>query len=84
MRHEERQSRFGSLILIHPLRVEPVVAASARGVIERDAKIVVPKKPVESCPCILAPPLVSGNTISIKTCRNRAPGFHRLLIEAGF
>src|ERR1700686_1882102 len=64
--------------------MKAVAATASDGIVKRELQIIVAKKPVEGRPRFLAPTAVAGNKVCLKTCRNRARGFNRLLIEAGF
>src|ERR1039457_7674467 len=64
--------------------MQSVPAATGDGIIERNLQIVVAAEPVERRPGFAAPVAVAGCTVRLETRGDRAGGFNRLLIEAGF
>src|ERR1700745_3977979 len=83
-RHQERQSRFCSLVFIYALGVQTVSATTSGGIIQGNLQVIIPQEPVESGPGFLEPSILSGCTISLETRGHRSPGFKRLLVEARF
>jgi hypothetical protein len=74
---------FCSLVLIRPVGMETVTAASCCRIIQWLLEIVPSEKPFK-CPSRFFDPLfVSGVPEGLKTRRDRCLRFHRLLIEAG-
>src|ERR1700674_1310842 len=63
--------------------MQTISASACRRIIKRKLQIVVAKEPIEGRPSFAAPTAISGYTVCLQTCRNRASGFNRLLIEAG-
>src|SRR2546421_6604029 len=80
-RHQERQSRFCSLVFIHPLGVQTVSATTGGGIVLGNLQILVAKKSVECLPSLFEPTIIPGCTISFETRGNSSTGFHRLLVK---
>ena len=77
------KTRFRSLILVYPIRMQGV-AASARGrIIEWLPKIVASQKPLKAAARSPVPGPVSSQRVGFQTGGNHGVGFQRLLIEAG-
>src|SRR6266550_1493230 len=83
-RHQERQSRFCSLVFIHPLGVQTVSATTGGGIVQGNLQIIVAQEPVECRPSLFEPTIIPGCTISFETRGNSSTGFHRLLVKASF
>src|SRR5256885_978507 len=83
-RHQERQSRFCSLVFIHPLGVQTVSATTGGGIVQGNLQIIVAQEPVECRPSLFEPTIIPGCTISFETRGNSSTGFHRLLVKTRF
>ena len=64
--------------------MQAVPAAAGDGIVKRKLQIVVAQEPVESRPGFAAPAAVASYAVRLQTRGDRAGGFNRLLIEAGF
>src|ERR1700716_3754407 len=63
--------------------MQTISASPGSRIVKRNLQIVVAKEPVEGRPGFAAPMAISGYTVCLQTCRNRASGFKGLLIETG-
>ena len=52
---QERERRFGALVLIRPIDVQPVATAAGRWVVEPVLQMVLPEEPVERPPRVCWP-----------------------------
>src|SRR5208282_2825859 len=63
--------------------MQAVSTTTGGRIVQSYLKIVVPQKPIERGPRLLAPTALSGSTVGLQACRNDRTGFNRLLIETG-
>src|ERR1700686_4034218 len=78
--HQEGQSRFGSLVFISPVRMQPVSTTACGRIVECDLKIVVSQEPIERAPRLFAPAALSRRPIGLQESRHLRAGFPRLLV----
>src|SRR5262245_32049432 len=81
-RLEKRERRLRAAVLVRSIGVQPVPAGAGRGVVERDAEVVVAEEPVEGAVRLLTPLAVAGRAQRFEGGGDRRLRLHRLLIEA--
>ena len=64
--------------------MQAVAAASGDRIIKRKLQVIVAEEPVESRPGFDASATLPSDAVRLQTGRDRASGFKRLLVEAGF
>jgi len=82
-RQEERQRGFGALILAQPIHMQAIATTTGAGIVEGEAQIISPEKPLERAACFRDPEQVARGVIRLDAggyCRLRLDG---LLIELG-
>src|SRR6478672_8274196 len=81
-RKQERQGRFGALILVDPVRLEAIVARPSRGVDERDAEVIASEEPIEDSLRLYVPVYVFRLSEGSEAGSDCRVGFNGLLIKA--
>ena len=78
---QERERRFGALVLIGPIDVQPVAATAGRRVEEPVLQVVLTEEPVERPPRLGQPPPVVADAVRVEARRHHRAGLDRLLVE---
>src|SRR5437867_5283949 len=79
---QEREGRFGPLVLVNPLRVQAVPATSGGGVVEGGLEIIAAEEPLEAPLRLPAPLSLPRESVRLEAGGERGLGFERLLIES--
>ena len=81
LRQQKSQRGFRTLVLVAPVRVQPIAAAAALAGVEFQPQIVPAKEPVEGPLRLSVPPWVGRGTVCFQARRNRGLRLDRLLVE---
>src|SRR6266550_2082175 len=79
-REQERERRFGALIAIHPIGMEPVATPAGRRVVQPLVERVTAEEPFEGTPRGVGPRSVASDAVCRETGRRGRARFDRLLI----
>jgi hypothetical protein len=80
---EESQRRFSALILIHAVNMQSVSATARLGVVERNAQVISPLKPIKSLGGLGQPVGVASSFVSFHARANGGMCLNSLLVESG-
>src|SRR6187397_1902379 len=80
---EKGEGRLCALVLVRPIRMQTITAATCRGIVDWQVQVVSPQKPFEGTAGFLVPSFFSGSLVSFQTGRDHGMWFDRLLIKAG-
>src|SRR5438093_10176783 len=75
---QEREGGLGPLVLVDPLRVQPVAAATVRGIVQRRLQIVAAEEPLEAALRLAAPFPLPREAMRLETGGERGLRFQRL------
>ena len=79
--HEERERRFGSLVLVHAIGMKAIPASARQYIVERDLEIVLAEKPAKDSPGFVKPLAFFRQPVYLKASGNGGASLYRLLIE---
>ena len=80
---QEREGRFGPLVLVDAVFLQAIAAAAGLGVVKFQAQVITAQEPLKGQTGLLQPDGVFGGLKRVNAGRDRGEGFQRLLVELG-